>query len=140
MAARGAAAYIPPMAFIDARVPVRLSLAGAPPADAAFLLEGEPDAPGCVPGCVPPGAAVARFALPAPTAVAPSAHPAGCACCTPRGPVAEALGRLFLARARGEVGFFRSVIARPASPAGEAAIRAALAGDPLVSARFRLAE
>jgi hypothetical protein len=119
------------MVFIDARVPVRLSPAGEPPADAAFLLEGD----GKAPEGAGPSAPVARFTPPA-----PSGHAIGCACCTPRGPVAEALGRLFLARARGEVGFFRSVIARPASAAGEAAIRAALADDPLVSARFRLAE
>ena len=62
-----------------------------------------------------------------------------CRCCVPRGPVAEALGRLFLARARGEVAWFHS-IAVIATPAGEAAVRAALAGDQVAAGRFRLAE
>jgi len=52
---------------------------------------------------------------------------------------AEALGRLFLARARGEVAGFRS-IAVIATPAGEAAVRAALAGDQVSAGRFRLTE
>ena len=50
-----------------------------------------------------------------------------------------ALGRLFLARARGEVAWFHS-IAVIATPAGEAAVRAALAGDRVAAGRFRLAE
>ena len=81
----------------------------------------------------PAGIAVARFVLPA-----WGSHPAGCACCLPRGPVAEALTRLFLQRVRGEVAFFSEVVAVPASPAGEAALRAALQADPLTLARFRL--
>jgi hypothetical protein len=112
--------------FMDARVPVRFAAPDQVGADDALLIEGGAPAPS--------GHAVARFVLPeAPT------HPIGCACCLPRGPVAEALTRLFLTRVRGEVGFFRAVLALPASEAGEAAIRAALADDPLVSARFRLA-
>ena len=120
------APYIPRMLFLDARVPVHLDPAAEPGADAALLVEGE--------AAVPPGLPVARFTP------AVQLHGIGCACCIPRGAVAEALGRLFLARARGEVAFFRSVIARPASEAGAAAIREALASDPLVSGRFRLAE
>lgn len=116
--------------FMDARVPVRFAAPDQPgdqagPED-ALLIEG--DAP------APPGHAMARFVLPE-----KPAHPIGCACCLPRGPVAEALTKLFLARVRGEVAFFRAVVALPASAAGAAAIRAALADDPLVSARFRLA-
>jgi hypothetical protein len=61
-------------------------------------------------------------------------HPAGCACCVGRGALATALGRLFMARARGEVAFFRRVVVTGA----DAATRAALAADSLVSARFRL--
>jgi hypothetical protein len=66
-------------------------------------------------------------------------HPAACACCTPRGAVAEALGRLFLARVRGEIPFFRRVVAITSTEAGAAAVRAAGANDPLTAARYRLA-
>ncbi len=65
-------------------------------------------------------------------------HVADCACCVPRGVVASDLAALFLARARGEVPFFRRVVAVPASEAGAAAIRAVLRDDPFVSGRFRL--
>jgi hypothetical protein len=54
------------------------------------------------------------------------------------GPAAEALRTLFLARARGTARFFTEVVAVVETPAGEAAVRAAVAGDPLVSARYRL--
>lgn len=112
---------------VDDRVPVRFASADAAARDEALLVEGE--AP------MPAGHAVARFRL-APGLIG---HPVGCACCTPRGPVSEALGRLFLARARGEVAFFRSVVAVVATPAGEAAVRAALAEDQVSAGRFRLA-
>jgi hypothetical protein len=112
----------------DDRVPVRFGSGEAAELDAALLVEG--DAP------VPPGHAVGRFRL-TPSLIG---HPFGCACCTPRGPVAEALGRLFLARARGEVTFFRSVVVVTATPAVEAAVRAALAEDQVSAGRFRLAE
>ena len=66
-------------------------------------------------------------------------HPPGCACCAVRSPSAMALAGLFAARARGTIPFFRRVVALPATPLGEAEVRAALA-DPLVSGRFRLVE
>ena len=65
-------------------------------------------------------------------------HPIGCACCTPRSASADALSRLFLQRARGEVAFFRRVLV-DADEVGQAAVRIALQSDPVVSARFRLA-
>ena len=111
----------------DDRVPVRFAGADAAAPDEALLVEG--DAP------VPPGHPVARFRL----APGLPGHPVGCACCAPRGPVAEALGRLFLVRARGEVAFFRSVVAVTATADGEAAVRAALAEDQVSAGRFRLA-
>jgi hypothetical protein len=40
-------------------------------------------------------------------------HVAGCACCVTRSPVAEALGRLFRARAVGEAPFFTRLGACP---------------------------
>jgi hypothetical protein len=113
--------------FVDARIPVLLEGPVSPDgADAATALLLEGDAP------APSDRTVVRFDLPR------TVHVAGCACCLPRGPVAEALGRLFLARARGEVPFFRRVLARPVSEAGRNALITALADDPLVSGRFRL--
>jgi hypothetical protein len=64
-------------------------------------------------------------------------HVVGCTCCTPRSPAADALARLFRARATGSAPFFKRVIVR-ASPAGEAAIGAAIARDMLTAARYRL--
>ena len=111
------------MARIDARVPVRFDLPETIGTEYALLVEGIGQAPADHP--------VARFDLPA------TGHVTGCACCLPRGPVAEALSRLFQARARGEVAFFRSVLALPTTPEGAAAIRAALTEDVFVAARFR---
>src|SRR5271166_1568978 len=94
---------------IDARVPVVFGDMAAAGPDGGLLIEG--DAP------APPGRAVARFAS------GPLRwHAAGCACCLPRAAAAAALGRLYLARARGEVVFFRRVIAVVNDPA---AVRAA---------------
>ncbi len=64
-------------------------------------------------------------------------HMAGCACCAPRAPVAQALARLWRARATGTAPFFSRVVLL-ASPAGEDAVRAAMAGDALAQARYEL--
>jgi hypothetical protein len=109
--------------FIDARIPVVLADRVAVTASDAVLLEGDAAAP-------PLAAAVGRFGA------APAPHPAGCVCCLPRGKAAEALGRLFLARVRGEVRFFERVVA---CVQDRDAVLAALADDALVAARFRLA-
>jgi hypothetical protein len=67
-----------------------------------------------------------------------AAHAAGCACCLRRAPLAVALSRLFLARARGEVPLFgRVIVACP--PDQEAALAAVLAADPVTAARYRFA-
>lgn len=113
--------------FIDARVPIRFGEPSTAGHDSALLLEGDEPAPATRP--------VARFVI----RQLSRAHPAGCVCCAPRGVVAEALSRLFLARARGEVGFFREVVAVSRTAAGRAAIDAALERDPLVSSWFRAA-
>ena len=78
----------------DDRIPVRF---GRPEAGEAVLIEGDAQ--------VAPDRPVARFRL----APGLAGHVSGCPCCVPRGPVAEALGRLFLARARGEVAWFHSI-------------------------------
>ena len=108
----------------DARIGVRFGAAEDAGPEDALLIEG--DAPADRP-------AAARFTVP----IRVPTHPIGCICCAPRGPVAEALGRLFLARARGELPWFRSVIAVTHSAAGAAAVRAALTGDVATTARFR---
>jgi hypothetical protein len=78
-------------------------------------------------------AAVAR--LPERPASPSDAHPPGCSCCAPRGAVAMILIGLFQARARGEIGFFRSVVAKlPASAAAE--LREALLSDSFVAGCF----
>jgi hypothetical protein len=111
----------------DDRIPVRFDATDAVTGETALLVEGDV--------AVPAGHVVGRFRL----VPGVSGHPWGCACCTPRGPVADALGRLFLARARGDVAFFRSVVVVVTTPAGEAAVRAALAENQVSAGRFRLA-
>ena len=105
----------------DGRIAVVLG--GAAGEGDAVLLEGD--------GVLPEGAA-ARFTVEA------GGHAIGCACCVPRSDAARALARLFLARARGEVALFRRVVAVTASPAGQAAVTAAVTGDVLASARFAM--
>jgi hypothetical protein len=61
-------------------------------------------------------------------------HPIACACCDARGPAAMGLDRLFLARVTNTIPWFSRVVV-PA--AGEAAVRAVLDTDPVVTARFR---
>lgn len=111
--------------FLDARVKLRIGTADMAGPDDALLIEGD--------GPAPEGIVHGRF-----LSLEAGSHPIGCACCLPRGPVAEALTQLFLQRVRGEVAYFSAVVAAPCSAAGEAAIRAALQEDPMVMARFRL--
>lgn len=112
---------------VDARTPIRLldTPAAAPPGAVVLAEDGAP---------LPQSPArVERFAAPPATA-----HPAGCACCQPRNPVAIALDRLFLARTRGEAPWFDSILAVTRTGDGEAALRTALESDSVASARFRL--
>jgi hypothetical protein len=108
--------------FIDARIPVVFAPAGTAGRGDALLIEGD--------AATPAGLPVARFSVALP------GHALGCACCAPRGPVAEALHRLFLARARGTAAFFARVVVT-AGPDGEAAVRQALAGDAFLAGRYR---
>ena len=106
---------------IDARIPVRIGgLADAGEGDALLLSSGMPP-PGWPAEVMPHGA---------------PGHAAGCLCCQPRNAAAQALGALFLRRARGEVGWFRGVLA-VVGPVEAAMVHAALEADPLTSARFR---
>lgn len=107
---------------IDARVPVRVGeLADAGAGDALLLPAGAPPLTGWPAEVMSGGAA---------------GHVAGCACCQPRNAAAQALGALFLRRARGEIGWFRSVLA-VVGPAEAAMVRGALDADPLTLAYFR---
>ena len=64
-------------------------------------------------------------------------HAAGCACCAPRGALSQALHRLFLARARGEVPFFRRVVITiPAA----ATARDSFDRDAFLAGRYRVEE
>ena len=63
-------------------------------------------------------------------------HPVGCVCCRPRSPLGRELGRLFSARARGEVAFFRRVVVL-AAPSAAAELVRQIAADPVAAARFR---
>jgi hypothetical protein len=105
------------MVRIDARIPVFFAAASEEMAGVAWLVED---------------AAVAGWASDA------AGHGAGCACCVARSPVADALGRLFRARAVGEVPFFTRLGVVPAGAAGEASVRQALTTDGLASACFRV--
>lgn len=108
---------------IDARVPVVFgTIADAGPED-ALLIEG--DAP------APEGHIVVRL-----MADATPQHATGCVCCVPRSAAGSALAGLFLARGRGDIAFFRRVVAVSAD---QAAIRAAIDDDILASGWFRLA-
>jgi hypothetical protein len=111
---------------LDARVPVifgRLEQAGS---GDAVLMEGTA-APGHgASACFQPEAGLR-----------PPGHTPGCACCVPRGAAGRALAGLLQDRARGHVAFFTRVIAVTETPAGRAAVEAALAGDPVASACFR---
>ncbi len=116
--------------FVDARIPVTFAAAATAGRGDALLIEGATAAP--------PGVPVARFPV-AGFAGRGRGHLAGCACCAPRGKVAEALHRLFLARARGETGFTTRLVVS-AGREGEEAVRQALAGDAFLAGRYRLAE
>jgi hypothetical protein len=81
----------------------------------------------------PDGVAVGGGAAVERVGAVPRLHAIGCACCSPRAALARALARLFVRRARGEVGFFREVlVALPRREVEDAF------GDVLVSARFRI--
>jgi hypothetical protein len=107
----------------DMRIPIVMG--GEAGADDAVLVED---------GCAMPVAGYAvRFAL----ASGKPGHVAGCACCTLRGPAADALTAMFRARATGVAPLFKRLVVL-ASAEGEAAVKAALVEDVVSAARFRL--
>ncbi len=104
-------------ARVDARIPVFFAAVAEEMAGVAWLVED---------------------AAAAPWDARDGGHVAGCACCVTRSPVAEALGRLFRARAVGELPFFTRLGVVPAGPSGEASLRQALATDGLASACYKI--
>lgn len=108
---------------LDARLPVHLLTPGEIPAPGMAVLAEAPST------ALAP--AMALFSL-------TGAHVPACACCGMRGPVAEALDRLFLGRVRGTLPWFTAIAALPQSADAAEAIRKTLRDDPTSSARFRL--
>ena len=106
----------------DDRVPVRLVTSvidmtdGLVIADAATQL-----AP-------PAGARLVEFQAPS--------HAAGCACCAGRAPLASLLARLFTERARGDIPFFRIVVA-VSDASGLRTAREMMRTDPFLAGRYR---
>lgn len=115
--------------FVDARIPVVFAPAGLAGDDDALLLGADANE------------ALVR-AMPTERLDSPAAaiHPADCSCCMPRSTIGRRLSGLFIARGRGEVGFFRRVVVATDDPAAREAVRAAVAQDPLASSLFRLDE
>ncbi|MCZ8278580.1 MAG: hypothetical protein O9313_09610 [Acetobacteraceae bacterium] len=108
---------------LDARIPLHLLRPGETPAPGMALLA---EAPAEV-----SATAMALFSL-------TGAHVPACACCGVRGPVAEALDRLFLGRVRGTLPWFSAIAALPQSAEAAEAICNTLRDDAASSARFRL--
>ncbi len=108
------------------RIPILIGGSAAREGD-AFLVEDGAD--------MPAGGYAVRFALGA----RKFGHQVGCACCTLRGPAADALTGMFRARVTGNAPFFKRVVVL-ASPEGEAAVREAIADDVVTAARYRLEE
>jgi hypothetical protein len=109
----------------DTRIPVSFGAAGA--TDAAWLVEDD--------AMIPASFYAVRFTLPP----RKFGHATGCACCTLRGPAADALTRMFRDRSIAKAPFFRQVIVL-ASAAGQDAVREALEQDVVTKARYVLAE
>ena len=97
-----------------ARIPIRIGPAGSARPDSHVLVASE----------------IAGYGA------RPSGHVFGCACCVPRGILARSLSRLFLARIRGEVAYFREVVLVTDQDRG--ALEDELKADVLVTARFYL--
>ena len=117
---------------LDARIPLTLvedaaALAAALVASPKSAVLAEFPAP-------PAGGAVAQEAF---DAARP--HAIACACCGGRPAAATALDRLFQARLRGRCGWFDRVLALVGTEAARAQVTAALTGDAVTAARFRLA-
>ncbi|MBP0444133.1 hypothetical protein J8J14_05020 [Roseomonas sp. SSH11] len=118
--------------FADGRIPVTVvadeaglaaSLAARP--GAAILAEAPPSP-------LPAGAVVAGGFR-----AEPGPHPMACHCCAGRGPFAQALDALFLARVKGQSEWFSRVVALLPSMEAREALADTLRQDAVVASRFR---
>ncbi len=114
----------------DERIPVRLAAALGAIEPGTLVLADRGHRFAGAPGVA---VRVASFA----NAHERTADGAACACCAGRAPFATELGRLFAERARGEVVFFRRLLALGGERARDAASRA-LREDAFLAARYRL--
>ncbi len=121
---------------LDARIPVHVvpSGAGLPEADPQALLVVA--GPGLPAGGEAGWMAVRQLAT---DSLVAAPHPAGCACCAARSPLALLLSSLFEQRARGTLGLFRRVWMMAPAALVEA-VPALLASDPVVAGRYRMGE
>ncbi len=118
----------------DARIPVRFVRHSAvPEADQVLLLPEPAGAPADGDGGAPGWLAVLHLPSPDLSRLVPPR--ASCRCCPGRPAQAPALTWLFHARARGEIGFFRGVVAHLPRPQ-EAALRDVLSSDLFLRGRF----
>ena len=108
----------------DGRIPVAFAAAVPQASGAALLVEGD--------AAVPSGTIFERFPA------EKRRHPFGCVCCRSRSPAAQALSRLLLAYARGEISAMSGVLVLVATEAGRDSVCAALETDVVLQARFRL--
>jgi hypothetical protein len=106
---------------IDARIPVVFGTIDQLGPDDALLIEGD--------AVAPEGRVVVRLA-----AEATPSHAIGCVCCVPRSAAGSALAGLFLARGRGDVAYFRRVLAVTED---RDAVSEAIENDMLASGWFR---
>eukprot|EP01037_Dinobryon_pediforme_P002673 gene2673-2712_t len=106
---------------IDARIPVVFGAIDTLGPDDALLIDGDAEAP--------EGRVVVRLA-----AESKPSHTIGCVCCVPRSAAGSALAGLFLARGRGEIAYFRRVLAVTDN---REAIVEAIENDMLASGWFR---
>ncbi len=106
----------------DARVPVRLVTSAIVTTDGLVIADE------AVRLAAPAGARLVAFQAPS--------HGAGCACCAGRAPLASLLARLFAERARGDIPFFRIVVA-VSDASGLRAAREMMRADPFLAGRYR---
>ena len=128
---------------LDARIPVHVVPPGAPLPEAdpqALLVVAGPELPaGGADGTGGRTAGWMAVRQVAAEGLVATPHPAGCACCTARSPLALLLSSLFEQRARGTLALFRRVwITGPDSLAE--AVPVLLASDPVVAGRYRHGE
>lgn len=119
---------------LDARIPLRL----LSPVQLGVALKDAPATALLVEGAELEHLAAAAV-LQVPFVPGGAQHKVECSCCAGRGPVAEALDRMFQARIRGRCPWFDQVIGVVGTAAARSEVLEVLQQDPLARARFRAA-